>query len=280
MNIKQAKEQIKNAITAYFTKDDFCDYLLAIANCSSKIDQWYGVKTIQLLNKKKYGLLRLELEKKINDYILKMSGFITYKEDFEEMFNKSNIILEENNCKEIFVNNNRICYFLGEDEISKCFITSEYLIDIYTNETDVVMDYTTIICGYLKSIEILISDILKTSMLNRHIYKDKDKLIPLDSKDIDNMTLDKLINTLFLNSNNIIKINDYKKYLKIILLRYKDECRNSHFHKDIIDEKDVSFVHAVRNNTLYLYCILLTICNINDYFVNKPSVINEICNSN
>ena len=28
MNIKQAKEQIKNAITAYFTKDDFGNYVL------------------------------------------------------------------------------------------------------------------------------------------------------------------------------------------------------------------------------------------------------------
>lgn len=30
MNIKQAKEQIQNAITAYFTKDDFGNYILPV----------------------------------------------------------------------------------------------------------------------------------------------------------------------------------------------------------------------------------------------------------
>ena len=30
MNIKEAKEQIKNAITAYFTKDNFGNYIIPI----------------------------------------------------------------------------------------------------------------------------------------------------------------------------------------------------------------------------------------------------------
>ena len=30
MNIKQAKEQIKNAMTAYFTKDDMGNYVIPI----------------------------------------------------------------------------------------------------------------------------------------------------------------------------------------------------------------------------------------------------------
>ena len=30
MNIKQAKEQIKNAMTAYFTKDEFGNYIIPI----------------------------------------------------------------------------------------------------------------------------------------------------------------------------------------------------------------------------------------------------------
>ena len=30
MNIKEAKEQIKNAMTAYFTKDEFGEYVIPI----------------------------------------------------------------------------------------------------------------------------------------------------------------------------------------------------------------------------------------------------------
>ena len=34
MNIKQAKEQIQNAITAYFTKDDFGNYIQYFRKCT------------------------------------------------------------------------------------------------------------------------------------------------------------------------------------------------------------------------------------------------------
>ena len=59
---------------------------------------------------------------------------------------------------------------------------------------------------------------------------------------------------VFLFSEN----SDWMKTVTDCLNCYKDECRNDHFHKDVMT--DWRRVQLVRDNTLFLYIILLGGC--------------------
>ena len=256
---------IRNFFVQYFSESVFFEYITCVSKCVSKIDQWYGLKTIPILNKKKFSLLRLEHEDIFVDSIKKSSGYITFKDDMEDILNKSREFIKTNNCIDIFINSNYQQYFLCENEISKCFLTAEYLYDIYSNELEVCMDYSSVVCGYFKSIEILLCKILESAVLNNGNRKLSNRL---SLNDIQNMTLDSLINEIRSNDNDILLIKNNKKLFIKLLKRYKEECRNNNLHKDLIDE--VAFVNMVRNDTFYIYSLIMTLCNFNkDYLLGE-----------
>lgn len=166
-------------------------------------------------------------------------------------------------------------YVLGRSNVAKSLFTSEYLFTEF--DGDACFDYTAVISGYLKSIEQLLYEILRiteggVTLRNRGFRKswcperirDKEYVVP----DADNLqyvdsTLGSLIKALTPTSNRkkVFLFSDNSDWVKTVtdcLKCYKDECRNNHFHKDVMT--DWWRVQQVRDNTLFLYIVLLGGC--------------------
>ena len=85
--------------------------------------------------------------------------------------------------RESFITNKLYQAFCGKEDYSKSFITSEYLFHTVGNKE--LFDYTSVICGYTKSIEQLLYRLLQinlTSSSNRKLWIKpsvaKDKIPP------------------------------------------------------------------------------------------------------
>ena len=216
--------------------------------------------------------------------------------------NVSGITKEDNDCiYNNFINNKLYHLFVCNADFSKCFITSEYLFSIFKNGDK--LDYTSIVSGYLKSIEQLIYELMKICLnnttkqlwitrksgLNR--IKNRNKRAYLDNNSRENpnnkghyqitftpdseqyfdTSLGSLIwflhdyQSLWCLSNQSF---DYLFGIDGILQKYKQECRNEHFHKDNI--YDYKKVERIRNNTILLFFLILG-------SINDEKIVDQLC---
>ena len=165
------------------------------------------------------------------------------------------------------------------------------------------LDYTSIVSGYLKSIEQLIYELMKICLnntteelwitrksgLNR--IKNKDKKMYLDNNSRENpdnkghyqisfipeseqyfdTSLGSLIWFLH-NYKNLWCLSkqsfDYIFGINGILQKYKQECRNEHFHKDNI--YDYKKVERIRNNTILLFFLILG-------SIKDKTIVDQLC---
>lgn len=166
-------------------------------------------------------------------------------------------------------------YVLGRSDVAKSLFTSEYLFAEF--DGDACFDYTTVISGYIKSIEQLLYEMLKitaggVTLRNRGYGRDwcperirRNYYITLDEENeaYADSTLGSLIKALSPMSNRkkVFLFSENSDWVKTVidcLNCYKDECRNNHFHKDVMT--DWRYVQQVRDNTLFLYIVLLGGC--------------------
>lgn len=188
---------------------------------------------------------------------------------------------------EYFIEKDLYEAFYGSSEFSKCFVTAEYLYSIFKEGNR--FDYTAVICGYLKAVEQLVYQIFKTTLerrpsenvlmkLRNAKYRKKDleyvlstrkkkdgtdawhiPFLPKNEKYFD-ITLAPLI-WLLHDHNGVWRISeDGRQVIHNVLMRYSQECRNDHFHKDNIDEYTI--VKSIRNNTILIFFLLLGGCKL------------------
>ena len=183
---------------------------------------------------------------------------------------------------------------IGRNEFAESFITSEWLYHSLKGKPN--FDYTSIISGYLKSIEQLLYAIVMFNVdngckitlssaesviadaisKNVVIYKRRRgpnkwmvvptsdeskgyKYIDLISTQINYM--DKSIGTFeyFLRNNPHIFVDPTKyKAIADMVCCFRTECRNGYFHTHNL--KDESIVEKTRSNAIYLYYVLLGGC--------------------
>ncbi len=189
--------------------------------------------------------------------------------------------------KEEFENKKYYEVFYGVKGFSKCFVTAEYLYSIFKEGNS--FDYTAVISGYLKSVEQLVYEIFLANLslrpsrdilMKRRTGKLKNfdyvkqisrkkqgtdawhvPFVPKNEKYFD-IALAPLI-WLLHDHTDLWRISDTGKEKAIdMLLKYSQECRNDHFHKDNIDE--YNRVKCIRNNTILIFYILLGGCKLSN----------------
>lgn len=175
----------------------------------------------------------------------------------------------------------------GEEDFAKSFITAEYLYDTFTH--GISIDYTSVICGYLKSIEQLLWKLTKMTahyresnnlwiktnksekeLLNLNVPSSDLRMIGPEGKqvlsirafpeyiDYYDSTFGSL--TYFLTSieNRWLISKDGKLVTKQYLTFYRNDYRNELFHKEnIYDATDTGIVSRIRTNTLIILYLLL-----------------------
>lgn len=163
---------------------------------------------------------------------------------------------------------------IGRSDFAKSFLTSEYLYAQY-NEND-LFDYTSIVSGYLKSIEQLLSTVvfcfadqglrIKSNGKKNHngeypasstregkVFKMD---LSLQEAECVDTTIGSLIHFVRDNKDTLLRIDDPFKAAVIDCLEcYRIECRNDSFHSH--NNYDWQRVETIRHNTLVLYAIIL-----------------------
>ena len=175
----------------------------------------------------------------------------------------------------------------GEEDFAKSFITAEYLYGTFSH--GISIDYTAVICGYLKSIEQLLWKLTKTTahyresknlwikanktekeLLECNVLSSDLRMIGPEGKqvlsirsfpeyiDYFDSTFGPL--TYFLTSadNRWLISKDGKFVARQYLNAYRDDYRNELFHKEnIYDATDAGIVSRIRTNTLIILYLLL-----------------------
>lgn len=170
---------------------------------------------------------------------------------------------------------------LGDEGFAKCFITAEYQFKVFKQGYN--FDYTSVVCGYLKSIEQLLYKLLLINLdnpsrdklwikknssniprskytLNVTVRKNpktgkRQVVFDRDFMDYFDTTLAPMIWFLHDNVNGWNISDEGRLTVHSFLLNFADACRNDHFHKDNIDDFEV--VLSVRNNAILIIYLLL-----------------------
>lgn len=179
-------------------------------------------------------------------------------------------------CDDNFIGEGLYKALLGNEDFAKCFITAEYLYNTLGQGNN--FDYTSVVCGYLKSIEQLIHKLIKINL----DYPSQDVLwikatgypksketvrknpngkggnqVLFDKKNerYFNIELGSLIYFIYDNKNGWRLSNDGLEIVFKFLRSFLQDCRNDHFHKDNIN--DFETVKIIRNNTIFLMYLLI-----------------------
>ena len=143
---------------------------------------------------------------------------------------------------------------LKREPIIKCLITSEWLYSSigYTEGFD-----NTFICfGYLKLVEMLLSDILVRDYAGEEFSLSPVKVIAIDDQSENMMMLGNMIRFVLYNPVSPASKNKFWRKIKQTLNEWKNQIRNGYFHKDILNADDVIYI---RNKTLEVIYIILGI---------------------
>ena len=164
----------------------------------------------------------------------------------------------------------------GKSDVAKSYMTSCYLMSVFDGKGE--FDYTAIVAGYLKSVELLLYRIALTHIDKPNILiKKNPKLkkdvegeqpdrnnkkiynVPFTTVNKDNDCFDTTLGSLvyfFKNNKNLLKISVLgKRSFTQALSKYTHECRNGNFHKHVISDWDI--VMKIYNNTIFIITVLL-----------------------
>lgn len=182
-----------------------------------------------------------------------------------------------------FFDEGRYKSLCGNSDFAKCFLTAEYLFGVF--EKGYSFDYTSVVCGYLKSVEQLLYNFFvsffesSNEVLGYKDYKGGKKKIPNlreekgadyirenpykpgkyqekhEYKKGDNIELGGLVYFVRYEKRAWRVSEVGKEIICKCLDDYTQTCRNEHFHKDNIVEYHE--VERIRNNTYICLALIL-----------------------
>lgn len=290
---EQLVEKFQNQITVeklfeeYFSKEEYELYIDKVKEAVASANMLMGFQTIQKLESNNLALFK---ERVINEFpdIRKMK-YWEITEKGSVISKEVNICWEDKDIRKIQSNfeiKQRKLALIGSEKFAQSFVTSEYLYRIFKGGS--VLDYTAVVCGYIKAIEQLCESIIfnvlpkigldlyyparylkkseQTTLLRlKELKMDKPWRILMKEGNQKYFDKDLTMNQMFyFFEDNAGKIFDIESEttIKDMLKCMKNYCnfdRNGYLHKHNISNTEV--VERIRNNTLVIsYWILGAIC--------------------
>lgn len=272
-------------ITEFFS-DELCRYY--ISSIREAVEEAYkgiGYQTISNLSPKHLSDFREQIIKDLEEFDLNNTPYSWFNRDGNLEHIKLDLLQQidydiiSNRCFD-----NKIVYSLtGQHDFARCFITSEHLYHIFKTDSQCYYDYSAIVSGYFKSVELLLSDAMHATFShpnhealwikgNKKHLRDSDEgsLWQYDHQCKGNVVQLKFVESneehfskemrpliRFLNDNpNGWNISvDSKEIINQCLINYSQGCRNAHVHKEIIS--DFNTVETIRTNTILCLLYLL-----------------------
>lgn len=278
---------IKNFLDEFINENIYQYFLTTLTKAIDDMQELIGFDVIPRLSMSNLAKVRLDLRENLQNVNLKALSYNSKKK-----FNN----LEE--CDLDIINSNlekgKAEVLLGKSDFAKSYLTSEYLYKVLVDNSN--FDYTSVVAGYLKTIEQFLYWLLEYQMdidgsekwINRGkkiVYKNKDKISPKEEEVRKNpknkghyqvlvtrenlifmdVSLGSLIWYIYDNKDCWKISSQGQDLLKELLDDYKNSVRNGYFHKHNLE--DIEEVKRIRNNTIYLLCFLIG--SLKDFDITK-----------
>ena len=278
---------IKNFLDEFINENIYQYFLTTLTKAIDDMQELIGFDVIPRLSMSNLAKVRLDLRENLQNVNLKALSYNSQKK-----FNN----LEE--CDLDIINSNlekgKAEVLLGKSDFAKSYLTSEYLYKVLVDNSN--FDYTSVVAGYLKTIEQFLYWLLEYQMdidgsekwINRgkkFVYKNKNKISPKEEEVRENpknkghyqvlvtrenlkfmdVSLGSLIWYIYDNKDCWKISSQGQGLLKELLDDYKNSVRNGYFHKHNLE--DIEEVKRIRNNTIYLLCFLIG--SLKDFDITK-----------
>ena len=272
---------IKNFLDEFINENIYQYFLITLTEAIDDMQELIGFDVIPRLSMSNLAKVRLDLRENLQNVNLKALSYNSQKE-----FNN----LEE--CDLDIINSNlekgKAEVLLGKSDFAKSYLTSEYLYKVLVDNSN--FDYTSVVAGYLKTIEQFLYRLLEYHMdidgsekwikVTKYMAKGKERrpnpkykkdrnkqqiLVKRHNLKYMDTSLGPLINYIDENEDCCEISKDGKTILTDLLNDYRKSVRNGYFHKHNLE--DIEEVRRIRNNTLYLLCFLIG--SLKDFDITK-----------
>lgn len=157
---------------------------------------------------------------------------------------------------------------VGKSSFAVSFITSEWYYKVYQLSEN--LDLTSVVAGYLKSIEQLLFTLIGLAkgtgitILSKEKYNRENRIILFteENEDLVDTTLGAL-EQVIAHNGQMLDVNRYaREYIVKTIDEWRDKQRNGYFHKHNL--QSVEKVSEIREKAFQLYFLLLGSCTIQD----------------
>ena len=278
---------IKNFLDEFINENIYQYFLTTLTKAIDDMQELIGFDVIPRLSMSNLTKVRLDLRENLQNVNLKALSY-----NFQKKFNN----LEK--CDLDIINSNleksKAEVLLGKSDFAISYLTSEYLYKVLVDNCN--FDYTSVVAGYLKTIEQFLYQILLSHLDidkrkqwikrgKKYIYRGKKKIYankedirenPNNSGNYQILVTSYNLKFMDISLGSLIwYITDNEDCLEIseqgrnllnrLLLDYKDSVRNGYFHKHTLE--DIEEVKRIRDNTLYLLYFLIG--SLKDFDITK-----------
>lgn len=247
--------------------------------------QYIGYQTVKELNPRNLSEYRETKKREYASYQYDQMRYTKVEEQRSVCLSQSDIDI----MNQQFIGLQLYRILTGDDRVGQCFLTSEYLFESFKHKGQ--FDYTAIVSGYLKSIELLLH---RTIMAKLGKYDNLYITAKFEPKDVPrtdyyrkghywkirflkqyenlfNTSLGSLVAFIKDDKENWNISNEGYSVIRECLDDYNKFCRNEHFHKDVLFS-DIEKVNTIRLNTIALFYMILGAYNISLIKRELPSV--------
>lgn len=275
-------ESFQKFFEEFFGNEAYEFYITKVRESIERVYNYVGSKTIPSLNSQFLGPFVNTVTDEVGRWDYHEDGYQVL--DFSKLNNEYKKIIQNTAdaiseldfriMREYFISQKRYLALSGNESFAKSFITSEYLVKnlLASNK----LDLTSIVSGYLKSVEQLL---YKLVLLTMELWPNNSLWIKADNNKVDEKALqaikgkklplkvefkDCFVTTFKVlvgvlehtnNEDRWLVSEGARKRIIVYLKAFCDECRNEHFHKDNIDDPEE--VKKIQSNTYLLLFYLL-----------------------
>ncbi|KXT70742.1 hypothetical protein [Streptococcus cristatus] len=285
--IDNSHYSIKMFLDEFINENLYQYFLTSLTEVIDDIQKLIGFDVIPRLNMSNLTRVRLKLRESLQGV-----DFHALRYNSKNKFNN----LEKYDLDIICSNfeEGKAQVLLGKSDFAKSYLTSEYLYQVLVDNCN--FDYTSVVAGYLKTIEQFLYQILLYQLKidksekwikrgKKYVYRNKKRIYPRKEEIRENPKNDGSYQILVTRNNlqfmdvslgsliwyvtdneNCWEISEQgRKLLNNFLLDYKDSVRNGYFHKHNLE--DIEEMKRIRNNTLFLLNFMIG--SLRDFDITK-----------
>ena len=274
---------LKRLFEIYFTIEEYNYYLAASRKAIADANKNIGLQAIPQMGVRYVSEFRMNV---INDLVNINYHMLRFKTKTGKVLgsglsNSDYSILDSN-----FIDKGLLKALLGRESFAKSFMTSEYLSHIFRDVNS--FDYTTVVTGYLKSVEQLTYKVVKSALsycedknlyiklknmkkypehVYKHSQKNKDtnkRMVLFNAKYEKYFDVSMAPLVWFLHDSPFCwKLSENsREIVHECLIEFSRECRNEYFHKNNIYTTEE--VNRIRENTIFCLYLILGGCRFSE----------------